>query len=257
MLTASSNALRQLTFIKEGADYTKKEYSWSDLFDPKNDRGLWNDMKRDVVNLPSIDLRDELTKLLNPHLDPQPQSLRKCRNTLGRIAENILAMTSRLAPILQLDQDITTAVQFQGCDMMETDVVTDRGVLGPVMQIEKTVYASAMLQAHRFKDLIYNLGAHRYKNRTVPAGKQEPEPIVARVIKRGGQVVGYHLEELDYQRGCETVQMVRMGADPRCVQEGVHTAIIVDILRNINARMPFNSLIDGYLPDETSMLKIE
>lgn len=251
------NANRALKAVEEGAAYTKMEYSWSDAFDPKNDRGLWGKVVNDVDRVVPMELRMELAKLLGPHLQPQPDGLLKCRSTLGRIAENMAALRHHIDPLLAHTMEITTPGQFQGADMQESDVIKSTGAIGQILQIEKMIYAGKMWSYNRFKTNLDSVDEVRFNNRRLPHEQQLDETIVARVIKQSGTVVGYHILELVYGKNNETVKILRVGAAPGLAQAGVHTAVVTDILNQINRRFAFDPILDNCLSDETTMLKIE
>lgn len=237
------------------AKYTLDNYKLNYMTQPSLDRsGWWRDLVRDIDNLPSIDLRQQLNYLFGPYLNPRPENILKCRDTLHHIRENLETIVQLLGVLLQPEVAISSAVSFQGGDMSETDIITSAGAAGPVLKYERSLYGNDSMTIVQLKDYAMRLSHHRHENKVKK--KNEPDPLAARIIKHSGRVVAYHIEEFSGTSMYGVERIKRIGADPALTQAGVHTALIADLLLQTRNRFDFNSSQDAYSEDQTTMPKI-
>ena len=126
-----------------------------------------------------------------------------------------------------------------------------------VLAIENELYGSRKLTFDFFRRCIDTLEKHQWGNMRRPPEQQEPDPVAVRVIKRSGHVVAYHIEEFRVENYREVVHIVRIGATRSNTTEGVHTALIADMLAKINARFPYKQEVDRYVQNDTTLLRVE
>ncbi len=256
-LTENSNAHAQLKEPRETTQYTRNQYDLNYMIKPSLDRsGWWSGLMRDIENLPSLDLRQQLVYLLHPHLDPRPEDIKKCRDTLRQIQQNIGTIIHFLAPLLQPDVPISTGVTYQGADMTDNDIIKGDGSAGPVLQLDRSIYGKEYWTSGTMHDYVERLERTRRDNRNKPDSKKESDPVAARVIKQAGRVVGYYMHEYSYGMMQGIAQIRRIGADPAMTPAAVHTALVADMLLNIRTRFPFDTVEDSYSEEQTTMVKI-
>ncbi len=254
-LSPTSNAHKQLETLEDNTRYAVRFYNLNSMSDPSKDTTEWKNVIQDIEKLPDTPMKNAIGLLFDPYLRPRPADIRKCRKTLSMIEQNYGVLKNIIDSLSGKYEDVTHPVGFQSTLMTRLHV-HEKNRQGPVMKIEKTCWPGKEYPSSTFLDLLREFDEHKAQQILVPKEDQEPTPLSLRVLQQAGTVVGYHVLKFQNKFHYNVAEVSRIGLDPQFAKQGLHLALMEDIVLSIANRFPLDTNLDSCLDDETLMPQI-